>query len=65
MREFGAIYWAEASRPNLLSSSTLTFTPTNPLDFKTTYQVRIESSVKSLSGGEGMRESFTSQFTTV
>ena len=47
------------------SGDTLTFSPTDLLEFDTTYQVRIDAGVQSVSGGEGMRGDFSWQFRTV
>jgi uncharacterized protein YfaS (alpha-2-macroglobulin family) len=44
---------------------TLIFTPTERLDFDTTYQVRIDAGLQSASGGEGMRQDFAWRFKTV
>jgi len=45
--------------------NTLIFTPTRDLDFDTAYTVSIEAGVTGASGGEGMRQPYTWQFTTV
>ena len=47
------------------AGTTLTFIPTDLLEFDTTYQIRIDAGVQSVSGGEGMRADFVSQFKTV
>ena len=46
-------------------SETLTFTPTERLEFDMAYSVQMETGVQSASGGRGMRESYDWQFTTV
>jgi uncharacterized protein YfaS (alpha-2-macroglobulin family) len=48
-----------------LQGNTLVFTPTQMLEFDTTYQVEISSGVRSASGGEGMRQDFRWRFKTV
>lgn len=45
--------------------NTLTFTPTRDLEFDTTYTVSVEAGVTGVSGGEGMRQVYTWQFSTV
>jgi hypothetical protein len=47
------------------SGDTLIFSPTQQLDFGTTYTARVAAGVKSVSGGEGMRQDFGWQFTSV
>ncbi len=46
-------------------SETLTFTPTNQLEFYTTYQVSMKAGVTSMAGGQGSTQPFTAKFTTV
>jgi hypothetical protein len=46
-------------------SETLTFTPTERLDFDTTYQVTLEAGVTSEAGGNGMLNPYNFSFTTV
>lgn len=46
-------------------SETLTFTPTQRLEFDTTYQVTVEAGVTSVAGGQGMVSPYTFSFTTV
>ncbi|NLE45731.1 MAG: alpha-2-macroglobulin [Chloroflexi bacterium] len=48
-----------------VSGPTLIFTPAQSLEFNTTYAVSIARDVQSLSGGQGMGENYTWQFTTV
>ena len=45
-------------------TDTLVFTPAQMLDFDKTFIVRVEAGVKSVSGGEGMRERYEWRFTT-
>jgi uncharacterized protein YfaS (alpha-2-macroglobulin family) len=45
--------------------NTLTFTPSQQLNFDTTYQVTIDSGVTGLSGGSGMAQPYSFRFTTV
>jgi len=45
--------------------NTLIFTPTRDLDFDTAYTVALAAGVTGASGGEGMRQAYTWQFTTV
>jgi len=46
-------------------TDTLVFKPDEMLDFDKTYQVHIARGVKSATGGEGMRQDYQWQFTTV
>lgn len=46
-------------------SETLTFTPTERLEFDTTYQVTLKAGVTSVAGGKGMVSPYTFSFTTV
>ncbi len=48
-----------------LRGDTLVFTPTQMLEFDTTYQAEIGTGVRSASGGEGMRQDFRWRFKTV
>ncbi len=48
-----------------LNDQTVTFTPTKALDFNTKYSLRVDTGVTSAAGGEGMREPFAWEFTTV
>ncbi|MBN1874880.1 MAG: Ig-like domain-containing protein [Anaerolineae bacterium] len=48
-----------------IEGNTLVFTPTNSLEFETTYTVNIEAGVTSTAGGTGMKEAYSWQFTTV
>jgi hypothetical protein len=48
-----------------LNGQTVTFTPTKALDFNTKYSLRVDTGVTSAAGGEGMREPFAWEFTTV
>ena len=48
-----------------IAHNTLTFTPSQRLDFDRTYLLDIEAGVTSAAGGIGMRQSFSSRFTTV
>ncbi|MFB0537277.1 MAG: Ig-like domain-containing protein [Anaerolineae bacterium] len=47
------------------SADTLVFTPAEMLAFDKTYQVHVARGVKSATGGEGMRQDYQWQFTTV
>ncbi len=49
----------------LVQENTLTFTPTERLEFDTTYQVNVNAGVTSVAGGEGMRAPYRFQFTSV
>jgi hypothetical protein len=49
----------------LVVGDTLTFTPTERLDFDTTYQVTIEAGVTGAAGGNGMPSPYSFRFTTV
>ncbi|NJN99853.1 MAG: alpha-2-macroglobulin, partial [Anaerolineales bacterium] len=44
---------------------TLTFTPTERLEFDTTYQVTLAAGITSVAGGQGMVSPYTFSFTTV
>ncbi|MCP4540580.1 MAG: alpha-2-macroglobulin [Chloroflexi bacterium] len=46
-------------------AETLTFTPTDRLDFDTTYKVKVDAGVQSAGGGQGMRDAYDWRFTTV
>ncbi|MCK6626652.1 MAG: Ig-like domain-containing protein [Anaerolineae bacterium] len=46
-------------------SETVTFTPTERLEFDTTYQVRLEAGITSVAGGQGMVSPYSFSFTTV
>lgn len=46
-------------------TDTLIFTPDRRLDFSKSFTARVEAGVQGASGGEGMRESYVWQFTTV
>jgi uncharacterized protein YfaS (alpha-2-macroglobulin family) len=46
-------------------ANTLTFTPTNPLDFDQTYLLTVDAGVTSEAGGAGMVEAYEARFTTV
>ncbi len=48
-----------------VEDATLTFTPTERLEFDTTYTVRVDAGVRSIAGGEGMREPYEWEFNTV
>ncbi|MBN1250435.1 MAG: Ig-like domain-containing protein, partial [Anaerolineae bacterium] len=48
-----------------VEDSTLTFTPTAPLDFDTRYTVEVDAGVTSTAGGRGMTDPYTWEFTTV
>ena len=48
----------------LYQGDTLVFTPTQMLEFDTTYQAEVAGGVQSASGGEGMREDFRWRFKT-
>ncbi|MEM7030931.1 MAG: Ig-like domain-containing protein [Chloroflexota bacterium] len=45
--------------------NTLTFTPSQKLEFDQTYILEVKSGVTASAGGEGMTRAFTSRFTTV
>ena len=49
----------------VVNADTLTFTPTQSLDFDTVYTVRLDPGVTSTAGGTGMKEGYTWRFTTV
>lgn len=46
-------------------ANSLTFTPTERLDFDTTYKVTVEAGVTSAAGGQGMVSPYSFSFTTV
>ncbi len=48
-----------------LAGNTLIFTPTEALQFDTTYRLEMSAGVVAAAGGEGMRESLKWQFTSV
>lgn len=49
----------------LVQENTLIFTPTERLDFDTTYEVTVEAGVTSVAGGRGMAAPYSFSFTTV
>ena len=48
-----------------INGNTLTFTPTQSLNFNTTYTVRLDPGIASIAGGSGMKEAVTWHYTTV
>jgi uncharacterized protein YfaS (alpha-2-macroglobulin family) len=46
-------------------AETLTFTPTDWLDFDATYSVEVDEGVQSTGGGQGMRDAYEWRFSTV
>ena len=48
-----------------VNGASLVFTPDEALDFDTIYTARLDAGVHSARGGEGMREAYAWQFTTV
>ncbi len=61
----GSLLRTNISGSFAVMGNTLTFTPTRDLEFDTTYTVSVEAGVTGVSGGEGMRQAYTWQFTTV
>ncbi|MBN1217524.1 MAG: Ig-like domain-containing protein [Anaerolineae bacterium] len=49
----------------LIQDSNLTFTPTDRLEFDTTYEVKLGTGITSPAGGKGMAEPYRFRFTTV
>lgn len=59
------LFGNDVSGDFLVVDETLTFTPTNRLDFDTTYEVTVDAGVTGKAGGSGMVEPYTFRFTTV
>ncbi len=57
--------WRDVPGTMMVDGATLTFTPTERLAFDTTYGVYVDAGVKGIAGGEGMRERYEWEFTTV
>ena len=61
----GALFGGGVDGDFKVDNQTLTFTPTEQLDFDQTYTLNIEAGVTSAEGGEGMRQAYGIRFTTV
>lgn len=61
----GLLFGSSVAGQFQVISETLIFTPTDRLEFDTTYQVTVKAGVTSVAGGKGMVSPYTFSFTTV
>ncbi|MCG3207514.1 MAG: hypothetical protein FOGNACKC_01114 [Anaerolineae bacterium] len=61
----GGLFGGSVSGQFEVVGNTLTFTPTQRLDFDQTYQVKIDAGVTNVAGGNGMVSPYSFRFTTV